>query len=65
MNNLSPRFDPWSLLAGLKNKALSLGTMFMKAEAMDFQADEHPADCESGHVQRIKKVHVCVLASIF
>jgi len=50
------RFDPWSLLEGLKRKAISQGTIFVKAEAVGFEAEELNND---GIInQRLKRVHV-------
>lgn len=49
-------FDPWSLLEGLKRKAISQGTIFVKAEAVGFEAEELNND---GIInQRLKRVHV-------
>jgi len=34
------RFDPWSLLEGFKNKALSLGVTFIRGEVTGFETRE-------------------------
>ena len=37
---LNNRFDPWSLLEGFKNKALSLGVTFIRGEVTGFETRE-------------------------
>lgn len=36
MSNRFPRFDPWSLLNALRDKAKSLGTYYVEGEVLDF-----------------------------
>jgi len=49
-------FDPWSLLGALKKKAISQGTIFVKAEAIGFETEEIQND--SNVTQRLKRAHV-------
>ena len=59
---ISLRFDPWSLLNGLRNKALELGVTFARAEACGFETQEiygftDLADRMYSHHQ-LKRAHV-------
>jgi FAD-dependent oxidoreductase domain-containing protein 1 len=57
-------FDPWSLLKGIRNKALAQGTIFVKGEAVGFETETQITDFKPGVLdnkyKRLKRLHVYI-----
>lgn len=58
------RFDPYSLMNGLRNKAVEMGVTIVRGEAVGFEAEEmhmsegKPGVADSGY-HKLKRVQVC------
>lgn len=63
------RFDPWSLLNALRNKAKSLGTYYIEGEVIDFGFKCDPSVFAEGDPNKeyegINSVKVCVNQLLF